>query len=52
MPENEPSEQQSGEQQLDSGFKGCLPLLVPFVTVIVLIILVLLGFWLWGKISP
>lgn len=51
MPENEPSKQQPGEQQLDSGFKGCLPLLVPFVTVIVLIILVLLGFWVWGKLS-
>ncbi|HEV7646250.1 MAG TPA: hypothetical protein VGO50_20110 [Pyrinomonadaceae bacterium] len=51
MPENESPEPQLGEQQLDSGFKGCLPLLVPFVTVIVLIILVLLGFWLWGKIT-
>ena len=46
MPETGPS-----NEQLDSGFKGCLPLLVPFVTVIVLIILVLLGFIIWGRLS-
>jgi hypothetical protein len=44
MPEDKRS-----DQQLDSGFKGCFPLLVPFVTVFVLIVLVLVGFWLWGK---
>jgi len=47
MPETEPS-----KDQLDSGFKGCFPLLVPFITVIVLIILVLAGFFIWGKLSP
>jgi hypothetical protein len=46
MSETEPS-----VQQPDSGFKGCLPLLVPFITVIVLIILILAGFIIWGKLS-
>jgi hypothetical protein len=39
-------------EQLDSGFKGCFPLLVPFVTVIVFIILVLTVMFVWHRISP
>jgi hypothetical protein len=47
IPKNQPP-----PEQLDSGFKGCMPLLVPFITVIVLIILILAGFIIWGKIFP
>jgi hypothetical protein len=47
MPETEPS-----KDQLDSGWQGCFPLLIPFVLVIGIIVLILLGFVVWGKISP